>query len=202
MNGIGDVYSAIVPYQANPTINADDQFAAMEQNKRADSADSQSSQQPRLEKSPRESSRTWTRDSLDELEKNHQRHVLRESSITAANVMLPESIEASSQQNLSETSETFDDHLQTMYWDDIGELQEHMPHLQNVGRKSRAHDNAHFECFDYSKGSLVTMETHRLDSATSILAKDFAEAVLDNIPPNIDTRLLVVDDLSSKLIHI
>ena len=35
------------------------------------------------------------------------------------------------------------------------------------------------------------------------LANDyFGEAILDNIPPNVYTRLLVIDDLSSKLIYI
>ncbi|KAL8640669.1 MAG: hypothetical protein Q9226_008721 [Calogaya cf. arnoldii] len=99
-------------------------------------------------------------------------------------------------------SETFSDQLQAKYWDDLRQLQEHMPHLQNVGKRSRAHDQAHFESFDYSNGNLIASETHNLHSTASKAAKEFAVAILDHIPSETDTRLLVVDDLSSMLITI
>lgn len=200
--------SAIAHYQVCPAVNGSNEVAVTNPNQREESEDLQPLQHPRLaefrsgDTQSRNSEHEWTRDSLDVLEKNHQTNGIGEDALTAANVMLPESIKASSRQSLANASENIDHRAETKYWEDIHKLQEHMPHLKNVGKQSRAHDQARFELFDYSKGNLVATETHILGSTASRAAKDFAAAILDVVPANTDTRLVIVDDLSSKLIDV
>lgn len=81
-------------------------------------------------------------------------------------------------------------------------MQEECPHLTNVGKQSRAHDRAHFESLDYNSGNLIATKTHLLGSTASRAAEDFTAAILKDVPANTDTRLLVVEDLSSRLINV
>ncbi|KAL8649550.1 MAG: hypothetical protein Q9226_005526 [Calogaya cf. arnoldii] len=194
--------STIAPYQASTAANADDEGAVMALDERANPEYSRMKEPRNSETQSRNSALTWTRDSLDVLEKHHQTNEPRENSITAANVMLPESIEASSGQSFSGLSEIVHYDGDDTCWEEIHKLQKHMPHLKNVRKESRAHDQARIESFDYNSGNITATETHRFDCTTSGVAKDFAAAILDNIPADIDTRLLVIDDLSSKLLYV
>ncbi|KAL9626221.1 MAG: hypothetical protein Q9204_007481, partial [Flavoplaca sp. TL-2023a] len=142
------------------------------------------------------------RNSLEILQKRPQTNVLVNEPISAANVALPESTEASSQQSQCEISEASDYQTSEAYLDDINHLQEHMPHIKNVGRKSRGHDDAQFASFDYSGSEMISNKIHKIGSNGSLIVEEFAATVLDDVPAHTDTRLLAIDDLSPKLIYI
>ncbi|KAL8691705.1 MAG: hypothetical protein Q9224_004114 [Gallowayella concinna] len=109
----------------------------------------------------------------------------------AASVPLPESIPASS----PGSSRASTDRGQTGYAEVIRELQDYMPHLTNVGTLGRAHDTANFDCYDYSNGRLVSRKTWHLTSSGKF------PAITETISFDTHVRLLVVNDLSLKLIH-
>ena len=146
----------------------------------------------------------WTRDSLDVpvLENNHRTNITEEDAITAADLPLPESIQTSSRQSLPDTPETVGNQAEAKYWEDKQRLQKEEPHLANVRKQSRAHDRASFELLDYNNGNLIATKTYLLGSTASRAAEDFTAAILNDVPANTDSRLLVVEDLSSKLIHV
>ncbi|CAO1599047.1 hypothetical protein XANCAGTX0491_002792 [Xanthoria calcicola] len=176
----------------------------MDPNQKADAEDLQRLQHPRIGKDrsvdhrSRTSEDEWTPISHN----NHQKNVTEEDAITAADILLPESIQTSSRQSLSDTPETVGNQAEARYWEDKQKMQEEEPHLENVRKQSRAHDRASFELLDYNNGNLMATKTYLLGSTASRAAEDFTAAILNAVPANTDTRLLVVDDLSSKLIHV
>ncbi|KAI4108354.1 MAG: hypothetical protein LQ339_002255, partial [Xanthoria mediterranea] len=190
--------------QAHPAVNGTSQVAGINPNQRPDAEDSQRLQHPRIgkDKSVDPRSRTsedeWTPDSHNIYQKN----VTEEDAITAAETPLPEPIQTLSRQSFSDTPETVSNQAEAKYWKDIQEVQEECPHLTNVGKQSRAHDRAHFESLDYNSGNLIATKTHLLGSTASRAAEDFTAAILKDVPANTDTRLLVVEDLSSRLINV
>ena len=184
--------------QAHPAVQETSGVAVIDPNQGADAEDLQRLQHPRR-------SRTFENECTPDSHDNHQTNVTEEDAITAADIPLPESIQTSSRQSLSDIPETFGNQAEARYWDDIQKLQEDRPHLINVGNQSKAHDRAHFESLDYNSGNLIATKTHLLGSTSSTAsraAEDFTAAILNDVPANTDTRLLVVEDLSSKLINV
>ncbi|KAL8869053.1 MAG: hypothetical protein Q9174_004560 [Haloplaca sp. 1 TL-2023] len=155
-----------------------------------------------LESPSEHSRRTRSRESLEILEKNHQTVIQDDQLITAANVVLPESVVTSSQRSFSGEPEPLNYQTQREYWDNINFLETHKPHLKNVGRKPRAHDHAQFVAFDYNAGNMIAALPHNFENNSASVVKDFTTAILDNVPKDVDTRLLIMDDVSPKLIHI
>ena len=190
--------------QAHPAVHETSEVAGTNLNQRADAKDSQRLQHPRIgtdrtvDPRSRTSEDKWTPDSHN----NHQSNVTEEDAITAADIPLPESIQTSSRQSLSDIPETVGNQAEAEYWDYMQAIEEGEPRLGNVGKQSRAHDRASFELLDYSNGNLITTETHLLGSTTSRAVEDFTAAILNDVRANTDARLLVVEDLSSGLIHV
>lgn len=142
-------------------------------------------------------------DSLNVLEEKHRDFDLTEACKTAPDVALPESnASSSSAHDISTAAEAFEDTCKSEYLRRIRRLQGYMPHLNNTSRDSRAHHRAGLQSFDYSGGKLVSENTHMLQPNTHSAKKDFARAMIDDVPAKVDYRLLVVNDLSDTLVHI
>ncbi len=127
----------IASYQAHSTADAN-----CEDTEQTDLEDKPSFPQTKLDAfkdfdaEPSNPGHISNRNSLEILQKSHQTNVIVNELISAANVALPESIEASSQKIQCEISEASDYQMSEAYWDDINHLQKYMPHIKNVGRKS------------------------------------------------------------------
>lgn len=132
------------------------------------------------------------------LEENLQPPDTEEDWVTAATVPLPDSIAASAS---GQSSNGAQEASITDYAEEIHQLQEYMPHLKNVGQRSRAHNKAVLDCLDYSGSELISTTTHSFESDLLRSKDDFA-AIMDNVSPHVHVRLLLVNDLSSKLIDI
>ncbi|KAI4221053.1 MAG: hypothetical protein L6R36_007165 [Xanthoria steineri] len=189
--------------QAHPAVNGTSQVAGINPDQRPDAEDSQSIQHPTIgrDRSVDPRSRTsedeWTPDSHN----NHQTNVTDEDAVTAADMPLPESIQTSSRQCVSDTPETVGNQAEASYWRNVQKWQDRKL-LVNVELQSRAHNRASFELWDYNNGNLIKTKTYHLGSTASRAAEDFTAAIVNDVPANTDTRLLVVDDLSSNLIHV
>ncbi|KAL8724021.1 MAG: hypothetical protein Q9166_008175, partial [cf. Caloplaca sp. 2 TL-2023] len=144
-----------------------------------------------------------TQDSLQLLVENHHDHAVEEDCVTAANVALPESITASSPGRDSPVAqESSSQPWQVDYSKEIQRLRRHIPNLQKVQMPARVHDQAEIDCLDYSSGNLVSMRTYELNSGLLEAKQKFASEITDNIPSHIHFRLLIVHDISPKLIRI
>lgn len=190
--------------QAHPAVHETSEVAGTNLNQRADAKDSQRLHHPRIgrDRSVDPRSRTSEDEWTPYSHNNHQPNVTEEDAITAADIPLPESIQTSSRESLSDTPETVGNQAEARYWEDKQKMEEEEPHLENVRKQSRAHDRASFELLDYNNGNLIATKTYLLGSTASRAAEDFTAAILNGVPAITDTRLLLVDDLSSKLIHV
>ncbi|KAL8717912.1 MAG: hypothetical protein Q9225_004890 [Loekoesia sp. 1 TL-2023] len=146
-----------------------------------------------------------SRDSLDLLVENHRDSFTTANSNTAANVALPESIVSTSSVHEEKPPSILDDscnvHRQT-YADEIRRLRRYMPHLKNVCKRSRAHHRIELNCLDFSGGHLVSNGHHKSEPNRLESGKEFIQSFVGNIPSEVDHRVLIVDDLSDRLIYL
>ena len=77
-----------------------------------------------------------------------------------------------------------------------------MPHLKNILKPPRSHDRADLDCFDYTSSGFFSMQRYAFDGNLGSCQDAFAKGILDDIPSDLKFRLLVVEDLSGKMIHI
>ncbi|KAL9024614.1 MAG: hypothetical protein Q9180_007850, partial [Flavoplaca navasiana] len=106
-------------------------------------------------------------------------------------------------------------------------LHPYMPHLINVRKRSRAHHRAELRCLDFSVGHLLSSKSCKLEQdmtrseeihedvsvhldtiaseaipRMSPSEEDFIRSFMDNIPSEVDRRVLIVEDLSDTLMYI
>ena len=93
--------------------------------------------------------------------------------------------------------------LLSNYSEDIRRLRNYMPHLKSVGTRGKAHDLAELECWDYGgTGSMRSMKLYSFQSNLRNSKQKFMKEVINEIPPDLALRLIAVNSLSLKLIHI
>ncbi|KAL8771555.1 MAG: hypothetical protein Q9209_002997 [Squamulea sp. 1 TL-2023] len=123
--------------------------------------------------------------------------------VSGADVPLPESATASSSSAVHlDSRETFKTNWKANYMKKIRRLKDYMPHLRKVLQPGRAHDHAEVHCFDYSGGSLVSEKTLTFESDVPASKQEFVSEIITNIQPETHCRVLVVEDLSHKMIRI
>ena len=130
----------------------------------------------------------------------------------AASTALPESVSStSSSRNCTDgddyiftlTNSIPDDQaLKSQSMDHQGRLKQYMPHLKNVWESPRSHDRAEMECFDYTNSGFFSMQRYTFNGDLDSCQDAFAGKIVDDIPSDLKFRLLVVEDLSGRMIHI
>lgn len=92
------------------------------------------------------------------------------------------------------------------YLQRVSLLRPYFPHLRNVLRRSREKCFGHVNCYDYAQGSLKTSRTFREDGTAAFLLDDAGQHLRHTLSSgqdaNVETRFLLVTDLSSELIEI
>lgn len=87
----------------------------------------------------------------------------------------------------------------TTYRDRISRLSRYFPQLSYVGSQSR-HDNANITIVDYSSQVLCGSRPMAMDSTVEKL-EELRNIVCGNsLWPNVDTRLVIIEDLNTRLI--
>ena len=93
-------------------------------------------------------------------------------------------------------------HDQTLQSQSMDHLDQYMPHLKNVWEYPLNHDRADLDCFDYYGNGFVSMHRHAFNGDLSSCQDAFAKEIIDDIPSDLKSRLLVVEDLSWTMIRI